>query len=93
MSAKSRAESIRFYFAIYQANERDVAETVLADDFTFTSPCDDAIGRATYFARCWPDTRFAATGCAASRSISALPIVAGSAFHRTSRVDQRGPTP
>ncbi|WP_348642701.1 hypothetical protein [Mesorhizobium sp. B2-4-15] len=93
MSAKSRAELIRFYFAACQANERDVAETVLADDFTFTSPYDDAIDRATYFARCWPDTRFAATARAAWRSISALPIVTVSSFHRTSRVDQRGPAP
>ncbi|QKD01445.1 nuclear transport factor 2 family protein [Mesorhizobium loti] len=56
MAAKARAELIRFYFAAYQANERDVAETMLTDDFTFTSPYDDAIDRATYFARCWPDS-------------------------------------
>ena len=29
---------------------------VLTDDFTFTSPYDDAIDRATYFERCWPDS-------------------------------------
>jgi hypothetical protein len=28
----------------------------LADDFTFTSPFDDHIGREEYFRRCWPDT-------------------------------------
>jgi hypothetical protein len=26
----------------------------LTDDFVFTSPYDDHIGRATYFKRCWP---------------------------------------
>ncbi|QKC81402.1 nuclear transport factor 2 family protein [Mesorhizobium sp. NZP2077] len=54
MAAKNRAQLIRRYFAAYQANERDVAEMMLTDDFTFTSPYDDAIDRATYFARCWP---------------------------------------
>lgn len=29
-------------------------EALLADDFAFTSPWDDHIGRAAYFARCWP---------------------------------------
>jgi ketosteroid isomerase-like protein len=29
-------------------------ESVLSDDFTFTSPYDDHIDRATYFERCWP---------------------------------------
>jgi ketosteroid isomerase-like protein len=54
MLAKSRAELIRGYFAAYQANKRDVVAAMLADDFTFTSPYDDAIDSATYFARCWP---------------------------------------
>ena len=52
----SRAELIRGYFAAYLANERGAVAAVLADDFTFTSPYDDAIDRATFFARCWPDS-------------------------------------
>ncbi len=52
----SRAELIRGYFAAYLANERGPVADVLADNFTFTSPYDDAIDRATYFARCWPDS-------------------------------------
>lgn len=56
MSAKSRAELIRGYFAAYQAGSRDMVAAVLADDFTFTSPYDDAIDRATYFERCWPQS-------------------------------------
>ncbi len=56
MPAQSRSELIRSYFAAYQANDRDVLETVLTDDFTFTSPYDDAIDRATYFVRCWPNS-------------------------------------
>jgi hypothetical protein len=55
MAAKNRAELIRGYFAAYQAGERGVVADVLTDDFTFTSPYDNAIDRTTYFARCWPD--------------------------------------
>lgn len=29
-------------------------EDAFADDFTFTSPYDDAIDKAAYFERCWP---------------------------------------
>ena len=28
----------------------------MSDDFTFTSPYDDAIDKATYFVRCWPNS-------------------------------------
>jgi ketosteroid isomerase-like protein len=45
---------VRAYFGAYESEDRDVAEKLLADDFTFTSPNDDAIDRATYFERCWP---------------------------------------
>jgi ketosteroid isomerase-like protein len=54
MATTGRAELIRRYFAAYQAGERDVVAAVLTDDFTFTSPYDDAIDTATYFERCWP---------------------------------------
>jgi ketosteroid isomerase-like protein len=47
---------VRAYFGAYENADRAVAETLLADDFTFTSPNDDAIDRATYFERCWPDS-------------------------------------
>ncbi|ESY12961.1 hypothetical protein X748_20830 [Mesorhizobium sp. LNJC386A00] len=56
MLGKSRAELIRGYFSAYQANNKAAVAAVLADDFTFTSPYDDAINRATYFERCWPDS-------------------------------------
>lgn len=53
----------RRYFAAFQAGDRGAMETLLAPDFTFTSPFDDQIGRDAYFARCWPfagSFRFAA---------------------------------
>ena len=45
---------IRNYFAVFHARDRAAAETMLSDDFTFSSPLDDRIDKAAYFARCWP---------------------------------------
>jgi ketosteroid isomerase-like protein len=47
---------VRAYFGAYETENREVVETLLADDFTFTSPNDDAIDKATYFERCWPNS-------------------------------------
>jgi ketosteroid isomerase-like protein len=55
-SKLSKSEAIRRYFAAYKAKTRKVVEDELAEDFTFTSPYDDAIDRATYFERCWPNS-------------------------------------
>lgn len=48
------AEIARRYYEVYQAVDREGMEALLADDFTFTSPWDDHIDRATYFSHCWP---------------------------------------
>jgi ketosteroid isomerase-like protein len=53
---RDRAELIRALFACYLANDRAAVERMLADDFRFTSPYDDSLDKATYFARCWRDT-------------------------------------
>ena len=53
MSDRNRAEIIRAIFAAYLANDRKAVEDALTDDFRFTSPYDDEIDKATYFARCW----------------------------------------
>ena len=47
---------IRALFAAYLANDRKAVEDALTDDFRFTSPYDDEIDKATYFARCWRNT-------------------------------------
>lgn len=44
---------VRKYFADFTARDRAAAETMLSDDFTFSSPLDDRIDKAAYFARCW----------------------------------------
>ncbi len=53
MQPGSLAARVRSYFEAYVTKQRQVIEAALAEDFTFTSPYDDHIGRATYFERCW----------------------------------------
>jgi len=50
----TKSDLIRSCFAAYRAGDRKVLEDAFADDFTFTSPYDDAIDKAAYFERCWP---------------------------------------
>jgi ketosteroid isomerase-like protein len=50
----TKADLIRACFAAYKRKDRDALAGLFADDFTFTSPYDDAIDKAAYFARCWP---------------------------------------
>lgn len=53
MPDRNRADFIRAIFAAYIDNDRETVEEALTEDFRFTSPYDDAIDKATYFARCW----------------------------------------
>jgi ketosteroid isomerase-like protein len=55
MTADAIADLARRCYATYQTKDRAEIERLLADDFTFTSPYDDHIDRATYFERCWPN--------------------------------------
>ena len=56
LSYQPKAEIIRALFAAYLSNDRKAVEDALTDDFRFTSPYDDEIDKATYFARCWRNT-------------------------------------
>ncbi|HEY6235655.1 MAG TPA: nuclear transport factor 2 family protein [Candidatus Elarobacter sp.] len=40
----------------YVKKDRAAIEALIADDFHFTSPLDNRLDRATYFARCWPNS-------------------------------------
>lgn len=42
-------------YAAYTNHDRAALEQLIAADFHFTSPYDDAIDRKMYFARCWPN--------------------------------------
>jgi len=47
-------------FAAFLAQDRAAAERLLDEDFVFTSPQDDHIGKAAFLARCFPTAdRFA----------------------------------
>ncbi len=56
MPPQSKSDIIRGYFAAYHSRDRNHIEQALTDDFTFTSPYDDKIDKATYFERCWPNS-------------------------------------
>lgn len=42
-------------FRAYETHDRDLAESLIADDFTFTSSMDNELNRETYFRVCWPN--------------------------------------
>ena len=46
----------RAAYEAYVAKNRGALEKLIAADFHFTSPLDNQIDRATYFARCWPNS-------------------------------------
>ena len=46
----------RAAYEAYVAKNRVAIEKLIATDFHFTSPLDNRIDRATYFARCWPNS-------------------------------------
>ena len=57
ISATPIAHLVRRYFLAYETRDRQVLEDMLDEGFTFSSPLDDRINRAAYFARCWPNSR------------------------------------
>lgn len=54
-SAEATEATVRALYDAFRERRRQDAEALLAASFTFTSPYDDKIGRATYFERCWPN--------------------------------------
>jgi len=51
----SNQDIVRQSFRAYETGDRALVESLLADDFTFSSPADVGIDRARYFERCWPN--------------------------------------
>ena len=43
-------------YQAYVDKDRAAIESVIADDFHFTSPLDNRLDRKTYFERCWPNS-------------------------------------
>ncbi|MDF2114824.1 nuclear transport factor 2 family protein [Roseiarcaceae bacterium H3SJ34-1] len=46
----------RASYQAYVAKDRSAIETLIGEDFHFTSPLDNRIDRTTYFKRCWPNS-------------------------------------
>lgn len=54
-TTQNTSDIVRQYFSAWEKGERPALESLLADDFTFTSPNDDDhINKAQYFKKCWP---------------------------------------
>ena len=56
MPAQDRLRLARDSYGAYESGNRRIIEELLSDDFTFYSPPDPGIDRATYFERCWPNS-------------------------------------
>jgi len=48
---------VRAGYDAYVKKDRDAIEALISEDFHFTSPIDNRLDRATYFRRCWPNSR------------------------------------
>jgi len=46
----------RAAYDAYVKKDRAAMEVLVAPDYRFTSPLDNAIDRGTYFERCWPNS-------------------------------------
>jgi ketosteroid isomerase-like protein len=55
MASKNRLDLARDAYRAYETGDRDLIESLLADDLRFYSPPDPGIDRTTYFERCWPN--------------------------------------
>jgi ketosteroid isomerase-like protein len=55
MPTAKASDVVRKLYSAYEKNDRDLAEAVVAEDFTFSSPPDPYLDRGGYFERCWPN--------------------------------------
>jgi ketosteroid isomerase-like protein len=49
------SDLIRRYYAAFLGGDRDTVDSLLADDFRFSSPDDPGLDKAGFFERCWPN--------------------------------------
>lgn len=47
----------RAAYEAYVSKDRVAIEALIADDFHFSSPLDNRLDRASYFDRCWPNSK------------------------------------
>lgn len=53
--SRSASEVVLDFLDAFEAQDRDAAERLLADDFRFSSPRDDSLDRRAYMQQCWPN--------------------------------------
>ncbi len=75
LDSDAKASAVRTLFKAFISQDRPTAEALLSDDFRFTSPYDDAIDKATYFERCWPNS-----GLIAQQAIESIAVSGDDAF-------------
>ena len=56
-STKRPADVVRACLEAFAAKDRSAIEALVADDYRFTSPMDNAIDRDAYFRICWPHSK------------------------------------
>jgi ketosteroid isomerase-like protein len=56
--SQDRLQIVRDCYAAYESGDRSVLEQHLSEDFSFYSPPDPGIDRASYFERCWPNSQW-----------------------------------
>jgi SnoaL-like domain len=49
-------ELVHRYYTAYGTKDRQAVEDLLGDGFSFSSPHDNHIDHAAYFAKCWPNS-------------------------------------
>jgi hypothetical protein len=54
MAAVDRVQRAQEFYRAFAAGDRDFAERILDEEFTFSSPVDVGLDRAGFFERCWP---------------------------------------
>jgi ketosteroid isomerase-like protein len=54
--SKEPVQIARAVYDAYVRKDRKAIESLIADDFHFTSPLDNRLDRKTYFERCWPNS-------------------------------------
>ncbi len=52
----SPLEAVQACMQAYVKKDRELAESVIADDYRFSSPTDNGLDRKSYFKVCWPNS-------------------------------------
>jgi ketosteroid isomerase-like protein len=55
MAQADRVTLARRAYEAYETGDRDLIESLLAEEFVFFAPPDPGIDRVEYFERCWPN--------------------------------------